>query len=194
MKGLIISVIVLFALIGVSIGVVSHIRTDLADDVADARELGFEEGYAEGYNDGFMQGSEAGYQEGSRAGYETDNTVDGGSDNASGYYFLYNPTYDEMQEILTEGEMFSAKEIHDYAEINGIRAGYIRCPIARQAPEGRVYLYQLVAFETVDKGLIIIEPWTHREVQVEVGKSYREVNGFLASSYDDTITKMTIVW
>jgi len=192
MKILVISVIVLFALIGISIGISAHVNTSLVDDVAAARENGFEEGYAQGYEDGFMQGSEAGYQEGHRVGYEVDETVDGGS--ASAYYFLYNPTYDEMREILADGEMFSAKEIHDYAEINGIRVGYVRCPIARKAPEGRVYLYQLVAFETVDRGLIIIEPWTHREVKVEVGKSYREVNGFPPSSYDDTITKMTIVW
>ena len=192
MKALIISVAVLFAAIGVSIGVGARVYTNLTDDVADARERGFVEGYSQGYEDGFMQGSEAGYQEGHRVGYETDKTVDG--DNASAYYFLYNPTYSDVQEILVEGDVFSAKEIHDFAEINGIRVGYVRCPIARKAPEGRVYLYQLVAFETVDKGLIIIEPWTHREVKVEVGESYRGVNGFPPSSYDDTITKMTIVW
>ena len=192
MKALIISVAVLFAAIGVSIGVGARVYTNLTDDVADARERGFVEGYSQGYEDGFMQGSEAGYQEGHRVGYETDKTVDG--DNVSAYYFLYNPTYSDVQEILVEGDVFSAKEIHDFAEINGIRVGYVRCPIARKAPEGRVYLYQLVAFETVDKGLIIIEPWTHREVKVEVGESYRGVNGFPPSSYDDTITKMTIVW
>ena len=192
MKVLIISIIVLFVAIGISIGVSAHVNAILVDDVADARERGFEEGYTQGYEDGFMQGSEAGYQEGHRVGYEIDEVLDGGG--VSAYYFLYNPTYDEMREILAEGEMFSAKEIHDYAEINGIRVGYVRCPIARKAPEGRVYLYQLVAFETVDRGLIIIEPWTHREVKVEVGESYRGVNGFPPSSYDDTITKMTIVW
>ena len=192
MKGLIIAVIALFMLIGISFGITTHIRTNLADDVAAARDLGFEEGYTQGYEDGFMEGSEAGYQEGHRLGYEIDETVEAG--NASAYYFLYNPTYDEMREILVEINVFSAKEIHDFAEVNGIRVGYVRCPIARKAPEGRVYLYQLVAFDTVDRGLIIIEPWTHREVEVEVGKSYRGVNGFPPSSYDDTITKMTIVW
>jgi hypothetical protein len=46
----------------------------------------------------------------------------------------------------------------------------------------------------VDRGLIIIEPWSHREVKVEVGESYSKMNGFPASPYDDTVTKMTIVW
>ncbi len=194
MKGLLISFIVVAAIIGVGIGTGVLIYTNLIDSVANASELGFEEGHAQGYEDGFKEGSEAGYQEGSRVGYIKDIGVDGSSANIEGYYFLYNPTYDEVREILVEVEMDSAKEIHDYAEINGIRAGYVRCPIARKAPKGRVYLYQLVAFETVDRGLIIIEPWSHREVKVEVGKSYREVNGLPASPYDDTVTKITIVW
>lgn len=194
MKGSIISVVVVFVLIGVSIGAGALTNRNLTDSVADARELGFEEGYAQGYEEGFKEGSETGYQEGSIVGYTGDEGVGGSSDSVAGYYFLYNPTYDEVQEILAEGGLGSAKEIHDYAEIHGIRVGYVRCPIAREAPKGRVYLYQLVAFETVDRGLIIIEPWSHREVKVEVGKSYREVNGFPASPYDDTVTKMTIVW
>jgi len=194
MKGLLITLLVIVVLIGVGIGVSAHIYTSLIDSVATARELGFEEGYGQGYEDGFKEGSEAGYQEGSRVGYTKDEGVDGGSNNVAGYYFLYNPTYDELQELLVDAEMGSAKEIHDYAEINGIRAGYVRCPIARKAPKGMVYLYQLVAFETADRGLLIIEPWSHREVKVEVGQSYSQLNDFPASPYDDTITKMTIVW
>lgn len=194
MKGLLITLIVIVVLIGVGIGVGSHIYTSLIDSVATARELGFEEGYGQGYEDGFKEGSEAGYQEGSRVVYAKDEGVDGGSNNVAGYYFLYNPTYDELQELLVDAETGSAKEIHDYAEINGIRAGYVRCPIARKAPKGMVYLYQLVAFETVDRGLLIIEPWSHREVKVEVGQSYSQLNGFPDSPYNDTVTKMTIVW
>jgi hypothetical protein len=194
MKEVVISFIVVFTLIGVCVGVSVLIYNNLISSVASASELGFDEGYARGYEDGFKEGSEAGYQEGSRVVYAKDKEIDGSSDNVAGLYFLYNPTYDEVREILVESDMDSAKEIHDYAEINGIRVGYVRCPIARRAPEGRVYLYQLVAFETVDRGLIIIEPWSHREVKVEVGKSYRDVNGFPVSPYDDTVTKMTIVW
>lgn len=194
MKGLIISFIVVIALIGVGIGASVLIYNNLINSVVTGHERGFDEGYSQGYEDGLKEGAEAGYQEGSRVGYAKDKVLDDSSDNVAGYYFLYNPTYDEVREILAEGEIGSAKEIHDYAEINGVRVGYVRCPIAREAAKGRVYLYQLVAFETVDRGLIIIEPWSHREVKVEVGKSYREVNGFPASPYDDTVTKMTIVW
>jgi hypothetical protein len=193
MKGLIITLIVIVALIGVGIGVSAHVYTNLINGVATAHESGFGEGYAQGYEDGFKEGSEAGYQEGSRVGYAKEKGVDS-SNNVAAYYFLYNPTYGEVQELLVEAGAGSAKEIHDYAESNGIRAAYVRCPIAREAPKGMVYLYQLVAFETVDRGLIIVEPWSHREVKVEVGESYSKLNGFPASPYDDAVTKMTIVW
>ncbi len=193
MKGLIIATVIVFIIIGTGIGISAHIYNNLIDSETVAHETGFQEGYAKGLVDGVRDGSEAGYQEGSRAGYENEEGVDSTNGYVAGY-FIYNPTYSEVQEILAESGLDSAKEIHDYAEVNGIRAGYVRCPIARPATEGRVYLYQLVAFETVDKGLIIIEPWSHQEVKVEVGKSYRELNGLPPSPYDDTITKITIVW
>jgi hypothetical protein len=192
MKGLIIATIIVFIIIGIGIGISAYIYNDLVDSVAVARETGFQKGYAKGDIDGVRDGNEAGYQEGSKAGYtQEESSV---SSDSTAEYFLYNPTYAEVQEMLVESRMDSAKEIQDYAELNGIRAGYVRCPIARPATEGRVYLYQLVAFETVDKGLVIIEPWSYKEVKVEVGKSYRELNGFPSSPYDDTITKITIVW
>jgi len=78
-------------------------------------------------------------------------------------------------------------------EANGIRTAYVRCQIARKAEERMVYICHLVAFETVDNGLII-RPRSHKEVKVEVGKSYSELNGFPTPPYDDTITKITIVW
>ena len=112
-------------------------------------------------------GSRLGYQEGSKIGYTRSNEGDPGSSNETGFYFLYNPTYDEAREMLAEREQTlagdernSAKKTHDYAEANGIRSAYIRSQIARKTAEGMVYLYELVAFETADKGLIFIEPQT----------------------------------
>lgn len=193
MKGLIKTIIILTALIVAGGGASAFVYDDFTNRLAAAYERGEEEGYARGYETGFEEGSRVGYQEGSKVGYAK-GRIKVDDSNKEGFYFIYNPTYDEVQAILAEGEMGSAKEIHDYAEANGIRVAYIRCPIAREAVEGRIYLYQLVAFETVDKGVIIIEPWSHREVKIEVSKSYRELNGFPPVSYDDTITKITIVW
>lgn len=70
---------------------------------------------------------------------------------------------------------------------------YVRCELAPQAANGMVYVLNLVAFDTVDEGFVIVEPWSHRVVKLEVGKSYSEQNGFDPPDYDDTITKVTVV-
>ncbi|MFC1948997.1 hypothetical protein ACFLW0_02355 [Chloroflexota bacterium] len=193
MKGLIITLGIILAFIGAGIGGSAYIYIDLNNSIAAADSSGYEEGYTQGYFQGQKDGSETGYQEGTMVGYAEGGGESSGA-NITGAYFIYNPTYSEMLDILGQDEMNTAKEIHDYAVVNGVRVAYVRCPIAREAREGRVYLYQLVAFETVDRGLIIIEPKSHREVKVEVGKSYSELNDFPSPDYDDTVTKMTIVW
>ena len=194
MKGLIKTSIVIAVLIVVGIATSVIVTSYLASRLAAAHERGFEEGYTQGHMVGFREGSRIGYQEGSKIGYEKAEGGGYGSSYEAGFYFLYNPTYDEVQEVLAEGEMDSAGEIHDYAETNGIRTAYVRCQIARKAAAGMVYVLELVAFETVDNGIIIIEPWSHKEVKVEVGKGYRELNGLPTPPYDDTITEITIVW
>ena len=194
MKGLIITSLILAVLIVAGIGTSIIVHTGLTNRSAAAHERGFEKGYAQGYKVGLQEGSEVGYQEGSKVGYEKGNRGDYDSSDGAGFYFLYNPTYDEVHKILAEGEMVSAKEILGYAEANGIRVAYVRCRIGSQATEGKVYIHQLVAFETVDNGLIIIEPWSHQKVRIEVGQSYSKLNSFPDSPYDDTITEITIIW
>ena len=135
MKGLIKTLIILLALIVVGVGVSAIITIDLQGKVAAAREEGFEQGRTEGYGEGWQEGHKAGYQSGSRVGYEKGN---GGqtADGEDGFYFIYNPTYDEMQAMLAAVKADSAEEIHHYAESNGIRVAYVRCLLARRQPRG----------------------------------------------------------
>jgi len=196
MKGLIQTSIIIAALIAIGVITSIIITSNLSDRVAAAHERGFEEGYAQGYETGFREGDRAGFQEGSKIGYEKGRE---GYDSYSGdfgedFYFTYNPTYDEIREILAESNKNTACGISAFTETHGIRTAYVRCQIARKTAERTVYLYNLVAFETVDNGFIIIRPRSHKEVKVEVGKSYSELNGFPTPAYDDTITKITIVW
>ena len=193
MKGLIKTSIIVAVLIVVGIITSIIITSNLSNRVAAAHEHGFEEGRTQGYEAGFREGSRAGYQEGSKIGYEMSQDKDI-SDFGEGFYFTYNPTYDEVQAILAESKKTTATEINYYAEANGIRTAYVRCQIARKTTERMIHIYHLVAFETVDRGFIIIRPRSHEEIEVEVGRSYSELNGFPTPPYDDTITKITIVW
>lgn len=193
MKGLVITLGIVIMLVGVGFGTSAFLHHDLSESIDAALAKGQKDGFEQGYAQGLKDGTEAGYQEGSMVGYVSGLEFKGESD-TPGNYFLFNPTYEELQKFLEFEGINTAKELHDFSEVNGLRVAYVRCPIARPASEGRVYLYQLVAFETVDEGIIIIEPGTNREVKVEVGESYSELNGFPPKDYDDTITKVTFVW
>jgi len=196
MKGLIKTSLIIVALIGVGFVTSIIITDDLNNRVAAARERGFEEGRTQGYEAGFHEGSKAGYQEGSKISYEKgrEGYDSYNGDYGTGFYFTYNPTYDELQAILAESNKTTAVGINNFAEANGIRTAYVRVQIARKTAERIVYIYHVVAFETVDRGFIIIRPRSLEEIEVEVGKSYSELNGFPTPPYDDTITKITIVW
>ncbi len=196
MKGLIIISIIIAALIGIGVTASIIITNNLSTHVATARERGFWEGSIQGYQVGSHEGGKAGYQEGGKIGYKKAIEENPGDNSAYGvgFHFTYSPTYDEVREILHATTETTALAVNNYAEANGIRTAYVRCRIARKTAGRTVYVYNVVAFETVDRGLIFIRPRTHEEVKIEVGKSYSELNGFPTPPYDDTITKITIYW
>ena len=193
MKSLIRTIIIIAVLIGVGFITSYIVNRNFSSRVTDAQARGLEVGSIQGYETGFLEGIRAGYQEGSKIGYELFDDKDTNSFQ-EGSFFTYNPTYDEVQEILAENNQTTAMEINNFVEANGIRTAYVRCQIARKSVEGTVTVYNLVAFETTDRGLIFIRPRSHEEVTIQIGKSYSELNGLPPRPYDDTITKITIFW
>lgn len=160
-------------------------------------EAGRKEGYASGDTDGYEAGREEGHTSGDTAGYETGREEGRVSGYAAGFeegigtdYLVRNPTYDEVVDMLSQSETSSAVEISNDFEAEGIRAGYVFAHVAEWTDRS----YPLVAFDTVDRGLVFISPTSHEEVQLEVGKRYFELLGFSAPDWDDTITRITIVW
>jgi hypothetical protein len=141
-----------------------------------------------------IEGSIAGYQDGSKLGYQTSNRRINDSGDMQNIFFIYNPTYAEVQKILSDDKLASMQAVMDYTVFNAIRAAFVRCQTVPNEPKGKTYLYELVGFETVDRGFVIIDPEIHKEVTVEKGVSYSELNGLPVSAYDDTIDKITIVW
>jgi hypothetical protein len=194
LKGLLISLLVLIVIAGLGVGAGAMVYMNLEDSLETAHADGLDEGYADGYEDGLIEGSIAGYQDGSKLGYQTSNRQIEVSGDMQNLFFIYNPTYAEVQEILDNDELDSMQKVMDYAVLNGIRAAYVRCQTVPNGARERTYLHELVGFETVDKGFVIIEPEIHREVTVEKGISFSKLNGLPAASYDDTIDKVTVVW
>lgn len=194
LKGLTKTILLIAAIISICLIASIIVYTNLSDRVAQAYEQGYKEGQAEGYSTGRQEGSRAGYQKGSKTGYSIASQGYYSGNQGKDFYFVYNPTYQEVQEILAGSNAHSASELHEYAEANGIRIAYVRCQIAFETTEDPVYVYHLVAFETVDRGFIIIEPWSYQEVKLATGKSYSEMNGLPPPGYDDTIVQVRTIW
>ena len=166
---------------------------DIGHDVG--QDKGYEEGYGKGYPEGYDAGHTEGYDTGYTGGY------DAGYEKVSrrGEVFR-NPTYQEMKEFLkadkTDAKQYvegkydcfnRAADINNNAEAQGIRSAWVLIVF----PKG---CYQIVAFETTDRGLIFIHFSDDKEVKVEVGVKYCEDNGYGKPDWDDTIKEVVITW
>ncbi len=138
--------------------------------------LGDSSGYDDGYNNGVIAGIGTGYD-------------------------LRDPTYSEMKQFLREDATDNNEYIEgsytctDYSadlNNNAIQAGYNAAYAYIEYPDGTGHA--IAAFQTVDKGLIFVEPQYDEEVQVVIGSSYSEQNGYQVSEHDDTVIRYVLVW
>ena len=149
--------------------------------------IGLTSGYI-GYTLGDSSGYDAGYNNGVIAGIGTG-------------YDLRDPTYSEMKLFLKEDDTDKNAYVDgsytctDYAadlNNNAAQAGYNAAYTYIEYPDGTGHA--IAAFQTVDKGLIFIEPQYDEEVQVVMGSSYSEQNGYQASDHDDTVVRYLLIW
>ena len=156
---------------------------------AQTYDVGYQEAYGEAYDKGYDKGYEIGLATGSKEGVAT--RVE-----------LGNPTYKEMKEFLAGDETDSnpyvvgeyvsfdfAVELNNNAEANGIRVAYVAI-FAKEWGHG------MVAFETIDKGLIFIEPQSDKEVRLVTGEPYPgySVGAISSLGYFDPIVEIQIIW
>lgn len=152
------------------------------------------------YNQGYDQGKDAGFDDGYKSGYEA-GLKPSPEQEISSDYIPQNPTYQEMKVFLAQDTTnLNEYEPDEYvctdfaaAVNNNADSQGIRCAIVDISyPEG--YGHTIVAFETIDKGLIFIEPQFDQEVKLVVGQSYSQTNKFSSAPRDDTINRFLIVW
>ena len=121
-------------------------------------------------------------------------------------FHLHNPTFSEALEFLDddrtneneyiEGEYVCshfAADVNNNAEELGIRCAFveIRCPDSGHA---------IVAFETVDEGLVYYDPITDERVRPVIGRRYYKCiepqpgYEYVKPSFDDTIEDIVVIW
>jgi hypothetical protein len=119
---------------------------------------------------------------------------------------LHNPTFAEVTSFLTEDKTDSneyiddtyvcshfARDVNNNAESQGIRCAYVdvRYPDSAHA---------IVAFDTIDEGLLYFDPSSDESVKPVVGKEYwrcivpKPGYYYEKPSFDDTIIDILVVW
>ncbi len=156
---------------------------------AQTYDVGYQEAYGEAYDKGYDKGYEIGLETGSKAGVVT--RVE-----------LSDPTYKEMREFLVRDKTDSnpyikgeyvcndfAAQLDNNAEADGIRVAYVRI-------RSKSWWHAVVAFETVDRGIIFIEPQSDKKVKLVTGEPYPwwQVGAISPLGYFDPIVEIQIIW
>ena len=180
---------------------ISATGSTFSEKVAAAFTDGYDKGYVQTYEAGYQKAYAATYNKGYDKGYEI-GLASGSKSEVATRVELSNPTYKQLREFLTGDKTDSnpfikdeyvcfdfAAELNNNAETNGIRAAYVRI-------RSKEWGHAVVAFETVDRGLVFIEPQSDRDVDLVIGKPYpwQSVGANRPTDYDDVIVEIQIIW
>ncbi len=156
---------------------------------AQTYDIGYQEAYGEAHDKGYDKGYEIGLETGSKEGVIT--RVE-----------LRNPTHKEMWEFLARDKTDSkpyikgeyvcndfAAQLDNNTEADGIRAAYVRI-------RSKNWWHAVVAFETLDRGIIFIEPQSDRMVKLVIGEPFpwHLVGKANPLGYLDPIVEIQILW
>jgi hypothetical protein len=167
------------------------------------QKVGYVEGNHDGYNDGYNLGKDDGYDEGEAVGY-TEGYEEGYADGleaSTGHgYCLRDPSYAEAVAFLnsdrTDRNHYDedsyvcshfSRDVCNNAEAAGWRCAFVEL---RYSDSG----HSIIAFDTIDWGLVYFEPQFDDEVSLEIGRRYSQLNGYVIPSFDDVIWDILVIW
>jgi len=178
---------------------------------------GYERGYSEGEGIGYSSGKKEGYEIGKTDGYSLGEQEGYKLGSADGYakgmeaglghgYTLKDPTFDQAVTFIREDGTDANKYVEDTyvcshfsrdvcnnAEQKGFRCAYVDIRYPDRA-------HALIAFNTIDEGLVYFEPQSDERVKPVLGKRYyqciepRPGYYYVPPSYDDTIRDILVIW
>jgi len=167
------------------------------------QKIGYIMGNQDGYSDGFTLGKDEGYGEGEAVGY-TDGYDTGYAEGlyaGTGHgYCLADPTYAEAVDFLrrdrTDWNRYDddsyvcshfSRDVCNNAEAEGWRCAFVEL---RYSDSG----HSIIAFDTIDRGLVYFEPQFDDGVRVEIGRRYSQLNDYVIPYWDDVIRDILVIW
>jgi hypothetical protein len=167
------------------------------------QKIGYIEGNHDGYNDGYNLGVDEGYNEGETTGYTVgynEGYAEGMEAGTGHGYCLRDPSYAEATAFLnrdrTDRNHYDedsyvcshfARDVCNNAEAQGWRCAFVEL---RYSDSG----HSIIAFDTIDRGLVYFEPQFDDEVSLEIGRSYAQLNGYATPYFDDVIQDVLVIW
>jgi len=171
---------------------------------AEGETAGYEAGYSSGEQDGYDQGYSLGSADGYDEGYEAGIVAGLGHGHT-----LRDPSYEQViaflgQDKTDENEYIEGdygvyvcshftRDVGNNAEEAGLRSAFVEL---RYLEGG----HALIAFDTIDEGLVYFDAGTDERVRPVVGKRYYQCiepePGYYYGkpSYDDTIRDILVIW
>lgn len=168
---------------------------------ADGYSLGKQEGYDSGKADGYDLGKPEGYTLGKAEGYE-----EGIKAGLGHGYTLRDPTYKEATTFLSQDKTSENKYVentyvctHFARDVcNNAEARGLRCALVLLSYSDRGH--SIIAFNTIDTGLVYFEPQSDEAAKPVVGKRFyqcvepRPGYYYEPPAYDDTIIDILVIW
>ena len=177
-------------------------------------------GATAGYEDGYTAGHEAGYSSGEQDGYDqgySSGSADGynegygvGVEAGLGHgYTLRDPAYEEVITFLGQDKTDEnryvegaygiyvcshfVRDVGNNAEEAGLRSAFVEL---RYLDGG----HAIIAFDTIDEGLVYFDAQTDERVRPVIGSRYyqciepRPGYYYVKPMYDDTIRDILVIW
>jgi hypothetical protein len=216
-KRIVISLAIL-VVVGIGGFVLYHVAYARGDTVGYSRgysagqEIGYSSGEQDGYNEGYVSGKGAGYDEGydlgKADGYEEG--YDEGMQAGLGHgYTLRDPTYKQAVSFLKRDKTDENEYIEDTYGVyvcshfardvcNNAEAEGLRCALV-----SLIYLeggHAIIAFDTIDEGLVYFDAMTDERTKPVVGERYyqciepRPGYYYVEPDFDDTIMDILVIW
>ncbi|MEK7354529.1 MAG: hypothetical protein AABZ77_08505 [Chloroflexota bacterium] len=163
----------------------------------DSYDYGYAQTFDATYKKALTNGFDKGYSKGYEISQESNSTKP-----VSRLVQTHNPTYSELTAFLAADKTDSntyvdghyvcfdyAADVNNKADAAGIQAAYVRL---RSTDWG----HAVVAFDTVDRGLVYIEPQSDQEVKLVLGQPYpwRQVGATSPLSASDPIIQIELIW
>ena len=166
---------------------------------------GYNSGKQEGHTEGYTSGKEYGYTDGYNSG-KADGYEEGVQAGLGHGYTLRDPTYREAVAFLkrdkTDKNEYDeetyvcshfAREVCNNAEAAGLRCAFVTI----RYPDGG---HSIIAFETIDEGLVYFDAQSDDRARPVIGKRYYQCvepkPGYYYDepSFDDTIEDILVIW